>query len=178
MSAIEAFTPVYGGKSLSRWATARFRVRVARVTTLARLTGDEITVRSCRLDDLDAVLELWAASRSRHASVPDRRDDIERLVEASPATLLVAEADGRVVGAVISAWDGWRGNIYRLAVRDAYRRQGIGRRLIRAAEDYLRDCGVRRVTALVAYDDEAAGSFWDAAGYPQDADIGRRVRNI
>jgi hypothetical protein len=31
---------------------------------------------------------------------------------------------------------------------------------------------------LVAYDDPVAAAFWDSAGYPQDAQIGRRVRNI
>jgi len=92
--------------------------------------------------------------------------------------LLVAESAGRVVGAVIAGWDGWRGNIYRLAVDDEHRRRGIGAQLTEAAENYLRDRGVHRVTALVAHDDEAAGAFWDAAGYPQDADIGRRVRNM
>ena len=79
---------------------------------------------------------------------------------------------------MIAAWDGWRGNIYRLAVHDSHRREGVGLQLTNAAEAYLHDCGVRRVTALVAYDDEDAGSFWDAAGYPQDTEIGRRVRNI
>ena len=146
--------------------------------TLARLKGQKITVRRCRQDDVDAVLKLWALARSEHASTPDGREAVERMVEGSPAALLVAEAGGQVVGAVIAAWDGWRGNIYRLAVADSYRRRGVGLQLTRAAEDYLRGCGVGRVTALVAYDDEAAGSFWDAAGYPQDADIGRRVRNI
>jgi ribosomal protein S18 acetylase RimI-like enzyme len=144
------------------------------------LTGDEITVRRCHRDDVDAVLGLWALARSQHASTPDNREDVERLLEeGSPAALLVAEAAERqIVGAVIAAWDGWRGNIYRLAVDDAYRRQGVGLQLTRAAEDYLRGCGARRVTALVAYDDEAVGAFWDVAGYPRDADIGRRVRNI
>ena len=46
-----------------------------------------------------------------------------------------------------------------------------------AGEDYLRDRGARRVTALVAHDDEAE-KFWDAAGYPLDREIGRRVRNL
>jgi ribosomal protein S18 acetylase RimI-like enzyme len=142
------------------------------------LTGEKITVRRCRHDDVSAVLELWALARSEHASTPDHREDVERLVDGSPAALLVAEDAEQVVGVVIAAWDGWRGNIYRLAVDDAYRRQGVGLQLTQAAEGYLRGCGVGRVTALVAYDDEAAGSFWDAAGYPQDTDIGRRVRNI
>lgn len=127
---------------------------------------------------MPAVLDLWGQARSEHASTPDRVDDVERLVDQSPAALLVAERDGEIVGALIAAWDGWRGNMYRLAVRDGHRREGIGLALTRAGEGYLRECGVRRVTALVAFDDEVAGGFWESAGYPVDREIGRRVRNL
>jgi ribosomal protein S18 acetylase RimI-like enzyme len=142
------------------------------------LTREEITVRRCRQPDLPAVLDLWAQARSQHASTPDRLDDVERLIDESPAALLVAERNGEIVGALIAAWDGWRGNMYRLAVRDGHRREGIGLALTRAGENYLRRCGGRRVTALVASDDVVAGGFWDAAGYPQDHEIGRRVHNL
>ncbi|MFL5900113.1 MAG: GNAT family N-acetyltransferase [Solirubrobacterales bacterium] len=142
------------------------------------MAGEEITVRRCRQADVAAVLDLWAQARSEHASTSDRLDDVERLVADSPAALLVAERDGEVVGALIAAWDGWRGNMYRLAVRDRHRREGIGLALTRAGEDYLRRCGARRVTALVAFDDEDAGGFWESAGYPRDREIGRRVRNL
>lgn len=144
-----------------------------------RLTGEGITVRRCRQDDVPAVMDLWAQARSEHAGTPDRRDAVTQLVAAdSPAALLVAERDGAIVGALIAAWDGWRGNMYRLAVRDGSRRQGIGLALTRAGESYLRRRGARRVTALVAFDDEDASGFWVAAGYPQDEQIGRRVRNL
>jgi ribosomal protein S18 acetylase RimI-like enzyme len=123
-------------------------------------------------------LELWAGARSEHASRADRLEDVERLVDDSPAALLVAEQNGEIVGALIAAWDGWRGNMYRLAVREENRREGVGLALTGAGEDYLRQCGVRRVTALVAFDDEVAGGFWESAGYPQDREIGRRVRNL
>jgi ribosomal protein S18 acetylase RimI-like enzyme len=142
------------------------------------LTGEDIIVRRCRWPDIAAVLELWARARSAHASTPDRPEDVERLVDDSPAALLVAEQSGEIVGALIAAWDGWRGNMYRLVVREGHRREGIGLALTRAGEDYLRQCGVRRVTALVAFDDEVAGGFWGSAGYPQDREIGRRVRNL
>jgi len=123
-------------------------------------------------------MELLAQARSGHASTADRLDDVERLIADSPAALLVAERDGEIVGALIAGWDGWRGNMYRLAVREGHRRKGIGIALTRAGEEYLRERGARRITALVAFEDEVAGAFWDSAGYPQDHDIGRRVRNL
>ncbi len=142
------------------------------------MTGPRITIRRCRQEDVQEVLELWAEGRSEHASTADRIEDVEGLLEGSPAALLVAERDGEIAGALIAGWDGWRGNMYRLAVRDGHRREGIGLALTRAGEEYLRRCGARRVTALVAFDDEGAGSFWESAGYPMDREIGRRVRNL
>ncbi len=144
----------------------------------ADLTAEEFTVRRCRREDTRAVLGLWAQERSEHASTADRLEDVERLIGDSPAALLVAERGGEIVGALIAAWDGWRGNMYRLAVSKEDRRQGIGLALTRAGEEYLHSCGVHRVTALVAFEDEAAGAFWESAGYPQDREIGRRVRNL
>jgi ribosomal protein S18 acetylase RimI-like enzyme len=142
------------------------------------LTGDEIEIRRGRDGDAPAVLELWNQARSDHASTSDSLGSVKRLIADSPAALLVAESGGEIAGALIAAWDGWRGNMYRLAVRDGYRRQGIAMALTRAGESYLRSCGARRITALVAFEDEEAGAFWDAAGYPQDHEIGRRVRNL
>jgi ribosomal protein S18 acetylase RimI-like enzyme len=142
------------------------------------LSAEEITIRRCRTQDARAVLELWAQERSEHASTADRAEDVERLIAGSPAALLVAERGGEIVGALIAGWDGWRGNMYRLVVREGHRREGIGIALTRAGEEYLRGRGVRRITALVAFEDDAAGAFWESAGYPQDHEIDRRVRNL
>ena len=125
------------------------------------------------------MLALWARARSEHATTADRAEDIERLLNDTPSALLVAEAEGgTIVGVLIAGWDGWRGNMYRLAVHPDYRRHGIGRRLVAVGEEHLRRLGTRRVTALVGYDDAVAAAFWDAAGYPVDREIGRRVRNL
>jgi ribosomal protein S18 acetylase RimI-like enzyme len=143
-----------------------------------RAGRDAVEIRRATKLDVPAVIALWAEARSDHASSEDRPEQVERLIEDSPAELLIATWEGEVVGALIAAWDGWRGNLYRLAVREDRRRQGIARSLTEAGEDSLRRRGARRITALVAEDDEDAGGFWEAAGYPVDAEIGRRVRNI
>ncbi len=135
-------------------------------------------MRRARGADVAAVLGLWGEARSGHARVADRAEDLERLLDDSPAALLVAERAGEIVGALIAGWDGWRGNMYRLAVAADERRQGVGLALVRAGEEYLSARGAGRITALVAFDDAEAGAFWDAAGYPEDEEIGRRVRNL
>jgi len=143
-----------------------------------RLTAKDLIVRPCRPPDAPAVLELWLQERSEHATTADHLEDVHRLIAERPGSLLVADRHGELLGVLIAAWDGWRGNMYRLAVRRGHRRHGIGLALVRAGEEHLRRQGARRVTALVAYDDEVAAPFWESAGYPRDRVIGRRVRNL
>jgi|SRR5580700_11329603 ribosomal protein S18 acetylase RimI-like enzyme len=82
-------------------------------------------VRTGQLDDASAVLELWSLARSEHATTADRVGDVERLISETPSALFVAEADGgEIVGALLAGWDGWRGNMYRLAVHPSHRRRG------------------------------------------------------
>lgn len=142
------------------------------------LTDPAPIVRPARTLEAAEILELWQRARSERASAPDRIEDVQRLLSDTPGSLLVAHAGGAILGALIAAWDGWRGNMYRLVVHSEHRRRGIGLALVRAGEERLRRQGARRITALVAYDDEVAAAFWESAGYPRDREIGRRVRNL
>jgi ribosomal protein S18 acetylase RimI-like enzyme len=142
------------------------------------LSSEHVTIRPATAEDIDAIDELWSRARSEHANSRADRADALRVIRESPGALLVAELDGRIGGTVVAAYDGWRGNLYRLAVSPALRRRGIARALVRAGEDYLRARGAWRINALVAFDDGDAGAFWDSAGYPRDQVIGRRVKTF
>jgi ribosomal protein S18 acetylase RimI-like enzyme len=137
-----------------------------------------VIIRPCRRDEHTAVLELWAESRSPYASTRDDVESLERLLERDPSSLLVAERAGRMIGTLIATWDGWRGNMYRLAVAVEERRSGVGLALVRAGEEHLRGCGARRVTALVGAEDEGAAALWRAAEYVHDRRVSRFVRNL
>jgi len=137
-----------------------------------------VEVRAAGPDEAGAVLALWSDARGGHAMTPDTHETISRLLERSPDALLVADGPDGVVGVVIAGWDGWRGNLYRLAVHRDHRRHGIGRALVRAAEARLRAKGAPRISALVGHDDEAATAFWTAAGYDPDPVMGRFVRSV
>ena len=92
--------------------------------------------------------------------------------------LFIGEERGELQGALVVGWDGWRGNMYRLAVREDRRRSGIARRLVEAGHEHLRSVGARRITALVGADDEVAAALWEAVGYSYDPHIKRFVRNV
>ncbi len=139
---------------------------------------EPLSVRAARQEDIHAVLGLWEQARSEAASTPDDTKSVARLIEHTRDGLLVAECDGEVVGALVAAWDGWRGNMYRLAVLAPYRRRGVARQLVEAGHERLRAKGARRVTALVAHAEKEAMALWLAAGYRHDEEIARFVRNL
>jgi len=134
-------------------------------------------IRECRSEDVEAVLELWRQADAT-PGVTDNADDLRRAISDSRASILVAEAEGQIVGSVIGTFDGWRGNIYRMAVHPSYRRRGIARALVGEVEKRLALQGGKRITALVEKDYPWATSFWQAVGYGVDSRIVRHVRNI
>jgi ribosomal protein S18 acetylase RimI-like enzyme len=136
-----------------------------------------VVVRPGRPEEVPAVLELWRAA----GSVPGVSDDavsLERLLETSADALLVAEADGRVVGTIIAGWDGWRANFYRLAVLPSARRRGIALHLVTEAERRLAAKGARRLSAIVMSEHDPAVALWLAAGYTHDTRVARYVRTL
>jgi ribosomal protein S18 acetylase RimI-like enzyme len=134
-------------------------------------------IRPAGEHELSGVLGLW---READAS-PTPTDTIEELIglkDAPGAVLLVAVAGGRLVGSVIGGWDGWRGNIYRLAVAPDCRRQGIGRKLVEEISRILFDKGGRRLSAFVEHEHPWAIGFWDSmfdSGYRRDPRYARYI---
>ena len=133
--------------------------------------------RECRLEEAAILLALWRKAGAT-VGVTDTVEDIQRVISHSAAIVLVAEQNGCIVGSVIGTFDGWRGNIYRLAVDPDCRRQGLASKLVREVDNRLANMGVKRITALVEKDHPWAVGFWNAQGYQHDQTITRYVRNL
>jgi ribosomal protein S18 acetylase RimI-like enzyme len=88
----------------------------------------DLTIRPVREDELAEVLQLWDEAAVTPPSVTDSIEGLTLLTNEPGGILLVATIERRIVGSVIGGWDGWRGNIYRLAVTPEYRRSGIAGR--------------------------------------------------
>lgn len=133
-------------------------------------------LRPGRSDDASAVLALWRAAELP-PSATDDVDSVRRLIAHDAAALLVAEIDGEIVGSLCGTWDGWRGNLYRLAVHPRHRRKGIALKLVTFAERRIADLGGRRISLITVDGDEHAVAFWRAAGYQRDPRVSRFVKS-
>ena len=100
---------------------------------------DAFLIRECHREEAEALLTLWQAAGTS-PSITDTIADIRGAIE-SLASVLVAEADQRIVGSLIATFDGWRGNMYRIAVHPDYRRRGIGRSLSQRRREMLSRTG-------------------------------------
>jgi ribosomal protein S18 acetylase RimI-like enzyme len=138
---------------------------------------DEIIFRRCLDDDIESVLELWRVAEAT-IGVTDTSHDLRRAVNSGASSVIVAQSGGSIIGSIIVTFDGWRGNLYRLAAHPDYRRRGIAHRLVSEAVTWLRDQGAKRVSAVVEKDHPRATGFWDSTEFvlaPLDL---RYVRNL
>jgi GNAT superfamily N-acetyltransferase len=142
------------------------------------VTTSDVEIRPATTADVRELLALWQRADAA-PSVTDTAEDLARIVGLTHACVLLAHnADAAVVGSIIATFDGWRGNIYRMAVDPTHRRRGLALRLVAAAEDWLRGAGAKRVSALVLGERPEAQSFWAAAGYAPYAGMQRYVKTV
>lgn len=136
-------------------------------------------VRPATPDDADAVLVLAAAFATSFAVDPDAfRASFAAVLVDADACLLVAEADGEVIGYVLGfvhatfyangpvAW------VEEITVDPSKRRRGTGRRLMEALEAWA----WARDARLVALATRRAAPFYGAIGYADSATYFRRLR--
>ena len=142
--------------------------------------ADRLVIRPCRLEECATVLDMRKRAHPDSDTL-ESLDKLTQLAQAHSDLFLVAENNDRIVGAVIGGWDGWDGQIHRLAVLPEYKRQGIGRALVQEVERLLLAKGARRISLLVNQKHREALDFWDSLediGYERDARMLRYMKNV
>ena len=130
------------------------------------------TIQPMRIDDFEAVLELWNTSDGVGVNEMDTRPRIAAYLERNPGMSFVARgADKRIVGAVLCGHDGRRGYLHHLAVADDCRMRGIGRRLVESCFAALNDVGLVKCNIFVYASNVEGQAFWKKEGWNARVDL-------
>ncbi|MEO0881892.1 MAG: GNAT family acetyltransferase [Pseudomonadota bacterium] len=122
-------------------------------------------IRSLTVADSANAIALW---HEADLVVPwnDPVEDYARAMAAESADILGAfDDDGTLIATAMVGYDGHRGWIYYLATADSVRRSGVGLKIVRAAEDWLRENGAPKAQLMVRKSNDTAVGFYSALGY-------------
>ena len=122
-------------------------------------------------DHADAAARLWAeCGLTRPWNDPQA--DFRMAVSGPASQVLGALADDTLVGTVMVGHEGHRGWIYYLAVAPEHRGGGLGRTLVRAAEEWVESQGIPKVMLMIRAENDEVARLYEDLGY---VDQGVRV---
>jgi ribosomal protein S18 acetylase RimI-like enzyme len=116
--------------------------------------------------DIAAVVSLWErCGLTRPWNDP--ASDIALARRGPASAILLGREDEAVVASAMVGHDGHRGWVYYVAVDPDRRGQGLGRAIMTAAEDWLRQRGIAKLQLLVRRENTKAGAFYETLGYDE-----------
>jgi len=124
-----------------------------------------LSIRCASADDEENIVALW---RTCGLETPhsDMAQDF-RFARAKPNSdiLVGVGPEGRIFGSVMVGHDGHRGWLYHVATAPDCQLQGIGRQMVAASEEWLRDRGVAKVMLLVRDTNRQVVDFYNHLGF-------------
>jgi ribosomal protein S18 acetylase RimI-like enzyme len=137
---------------------------------------DALSIRAFRPGDEEDVIRLWMeCGLVVPQNNPER--DIRRKLKVNPEWFLVGLMDGRLVSTCMAGYEGHRGWINYLAVLPSHRRGGIAGRMVREAENRLKDTGCPKINLQIRSSNRGVIAFYERLGYTADdvVSMGKRL---
>ena len=129
-------------------------------------------IRTMTIEDYDGVRALWMTIKGfAIRSVDDSREGVELFIKRNPTTSVVAEVDGRIVGAILCGHDGRRGCLYHVCVAQEFRMQGIGKAMVVHAMEALREEKINKVSLIAFTSNDIGNAFWKQIGWTKREDL-------
>jgi ribosomal protein S18 acetylase RimI-like enzyme len=127
-------------------------------------TTSPVVIDEIRDADVAGVVALWQdCGLARPWNDPHR--DVADARRNPTSTILVARDGERVEGSAMAGYEGHRGWLYYVAVAPDQRATGLGRRVVTAAEDWLRAAGAHKARLMVRTTNSAVLGFYASLGY-------------
>lgn len=132
----------------------------------------QLTIRVMTLDDYEKVYALWMTIRGfAMRGIDDSKEGVARFLRRNPTTSMVAYVDGELAGAILCGHDGRRGSLYHVCVKESYRKQGIGQKMVQACLAALRAEEINKVSLIAFSSNEVGNRFWQGLDWDFREDV-------
>lgn len=129
-------------------------------------------IREMTVGDYENVYALWKTIKGFGIrSIDDSREGVERFVRRNPTTSIVAEEDGRIIGAILCGHDGRRGCFYHVCVKEEHRKRGVGKKMVEAAMEALKKEKISKVNLIAFQTNQVGNRFWSSMGWSFREDV-------
>ena len=137
---------------------------------------DVIEILSFRQEDEAPLIKLWERCELVVAW-NDPSKDISRKVQLDPEGLLLGRHDNSLLASVMAGYEGHRGWINYLAVDPEFRRKGLGRTMMKAAETYLEKFECPKINLQIRAQNDQVIEFYKSIGFLQEdvVNMGKRL---
>ncbi|WP_163341049.1 GNAT family N-acetyltransferase [Desulfopila sp. IMCC35008] len=126
----------------------------------------------------DEVLALWKECDGIGLSEADSKENIHKFLNSNQDLSLIAELDSEIVGAILVGNDGRRGYIHHLAVSPKFRKRGIGKGLVEAGIEKLKDIGITKCHLFIFTNNKSGKQFWEKCGWSYREELRVISKNI
>ena len=127
---------------------------------------ENFTLRVMQIEDYENVYKLWMTIDGFGIrSIDDSKVGVTRFLKRNPTTSVVAEIDGKIVGAILCGHDGRRGCFYHVCVQKEYRKHGIGKAMAVFCMKALQEEEINKVSLIAFQKNEGGNQFWKKVGW-------------
>jgi len=124
----------------------------------------EIVIRNFDSADQTEVINLWnLCGLIVPTNNPEK--DIELKMKFQPELFFIAESEGKIVGTVMTGYDGHRGWLNYLGVHPGHRGTGCGRILIEYSIQKLKDLDCPKINIQVRNSNITVKDFYKKLGF-------------
>lgn len=134
-------------------------------------TGN-FSLRVMQIEDYEQIYKLWMTIDGFGIrTIDDSYEGVERFIKRNPTTSVVAECDGKIVGAILCGHDGRRGCLYHVCVHKEYRKRGIGKAMVVFCMKALQAEQINKVSLIAFKSNVVGNAFWKSAGWTFREDL-------
>jgi len=134
--------------------------------------NNSFNLRVMQIEDYEQVYSLWMTIDGFGIrSIDDSYEGVARFLRRNPTTSVVAEQDGKIIGAILCGHDGRRGCFYHVCVHADYRKRGIGKAMAVFCMKALQEEHINKVSLIAFKSNTVGNTFWKSAGWTFREDL-------